>query len=201
LNKLVCMDPILSNAPFLECLPIGMTVFDRAWHVHYLNAWMRERIGGEGTPGELNDLMSWGNAEWREFVRGVPAGADSAGSVRGDFWLNIGAKKIGEREVRGIQVTVSVHQLNAPLDNAIVMVMSDVSALRETEERLRDTLSAVTELSDTAISQAGALKRMNHELEERVRARTADLRSANMDSLHMLAGERSGAVRIFVDSA
>src|SRR5277367_3382218 len=123
-------DPILSNVPFLECLPIGMMVLDRSWRVHYLNGWMRERVGEEATPGELNDLMSWGKAEWQDFLRGVLEGAPGGCQGRGDFWLNIGTKMVGERKVRGMQVTVSVHRLNAPVEHASVMVFSDVSALR-----------------------------------------------------------------------
>jgi len=184
-------DPILSNAPFLECLPIGMMLFDHSWRVHYLNGWMRDRIGQDPAPDELNELTSWGKADWCDFLRAVleskDAGAAGGCAMRGDFWLNIGSRQMGDRAVKGIQVTVTVHRLNAPLENAIVMVFSDVSALRETEERLRETLSAVTELSDTAISQASALKSMNSELEERVRRRNCELQSANMDSLHMLA--------------
>ncbi|MGN6366763.1 MAG: HD domain-containing phosphohydrolase [Phycisphaerae bacterium] len=178
-------DPLLSNVPFFECLPVGLTVFNRDWRIRYINTWMRDRL--HESPTELNDLMSWGNADWREFLRSLPT-MTGALCAPNDYWMNIATKEgqtAGER--RGIQVSVSVHHLNAPLEDAIVMVMSDISALRETEERLRGTLAAVTELSDTAISQASALKAMNSELEERVRKRTADLRSANMDSLHMLA--------------
>jgi hypothetical protein len=181
-------DPILSNVQFFECLPIGMMVFDEAWRLHYVNGWMKERIGQDATPGELDDMISWGKADWHDFLRTVPDAKTAAGcQTRGDFWLNIGAQPMGDRIVKGIQVTVSIHRLNVPLENAIVMVFSDVSALRETEERLRGTLAAVTELGDTAISQASALKRMNSDLEERVRERTSELRSANMDSLQMLA--------------
>jgi len=178
----------LSNVPFFECLPIGTAVLDSAGRVAYLNGWMRRRLGEEESPQELNDLMSWGSADWRTFLGGIMGKMKEPGTrVEGNFWLNIGAQSVGAGEVRGMQVTVSFHRLNAPFDDSIVMVMSDISAVRVAEERLRESLLQVTELSDTAISQASSLKRMNLDLEERVRDRTTDLRSANMDALHMLA--------------
>jgi response regulator RpfG family c-di-GMP phosphodiesterase len=187
------MDTLLANAPFFECLPIGVMIFNRAWRIRYINTWMREHIGADSPPGELNDLMSWGNADWREFIQSLPSSSGPVCPIRNDFRIKFGSEtagagqQTGNRGARGLQVSISVHPLNAQLDDAVIMVISDISALRETEDRLRQTLAAVTELGDTAISQASSLKKMNSELEERVRERTADLRSANMDSLHMLA--------------
>jgi HD-GYP domain-containing protein (c-di-GMP phosphodiesterase class II) len=177
--------PLLSNVPFLEYLPVGLTVLDAGPRVVYTNGWMRERLaaGGLEVPKELNDLMSWGDAGWRDFVRGVPAMGVRA---QGDFCLKL-ATPGAQGSAACMQVTVSFHRLNAPLDNSTVMVVSDISAIRLADERLKETLAQVTELSDTAISQAVELKRMNAALEERVRGRTTDLRAANMDSLHMLA--------------
>ncbi len=184
------MDTLLANAPFFECLPIGVMIFNRGWRILYINNWMREHIGAESTPGELNDLLAWGNASWREFIQSIPHSSGPVCPLRNDFRINIGTPAglpASNRSVRGLQVSISVHPLNAPLDDATIMIISDISALRETEDRLRQSLAAVTELGDTAISQASSLKKMNSELEDRVRERTADLRSANMDSLHMLA--------------
>lgn len=172
--------PLLSNVPFWECLPLGLAVLDAKLHAVYFNGWLRERISDRDAPQELVDLMSWGDTAWREFLRGVPA---MGPRMQGDFWLKM--RLAGGQP--GMQVTVSFHRLNAPMDDSIVMVVSDISAVRHAEERLRESLTQVTELSDTAITQAVALKRSNHELEERVRERTAELRLANMDALHMLA--------------
>src|SRR5277367_3938134 len=99
--------PLLSNVPFFECLPIGMSVLDSALRVAYVNGWMRRRLGEQESPRELNDMASWGGAEWREFLRGVPGMKESGARVEGNFWLSIGAQSVGAGEVRGMQVTVS----------------------------------------------------------------------------------------------
>jgi HD-GYP domain-containing protein (c-di-GMP phosphodiesterase class II) len=190
---------LLSNVPFLEYLPVGMTVLDAEWHVVYVNEWMRERLRGAAgngagieLPRELNDLMSWGDAGWRDFVRSVPS---MGARATGDFCLKLvtpvsvvgSGGAVGDVENACMQVSVSFHRLNAPLDNSTVMVVSDITAIRLADERLKETLAQVTELSDTAVSQAVELKRLNAALEERVRGRTTELRAANMDALHMLA--------------
>jgi putative nucleotidyltransferase with HDIG domain len=59
--------------------------------------------------------------------------------------------------------------------------------LREADARLREQYTAVSRLSDTVLEQALSLKHHAHDLEAKVRERTAELEAAHLDTIFMLA--------------
>jgi putative nucleotidyltransferase with HDIG domain len=59
--------------------------------------------------------------------------------------------------------------------------------LREAKDRMHEQFHAVSELSDTVLEQARALKTHARSLEQRVRERTAELEAAHLDAIYMLA--------------
>lgn len=61
-----------------------------------------------------------------------------------------------------------------------VVTITDITPLRE-------AMNDITELSDTVLKQAVDLKHQADALEEKVRERTRELHSANMDAIYMLA--------------
>ncbi len=67
------------------------------------------------------------------------------------------------------------------------ITLTDISPLKKAEDDLRTQYRIIAELSNTILSQALNLKDYSHELEARVRERTADLLQANMDAIYMLA--------------
>ncbi len=59
--------------------------------------------------------------------------------------------------------------------------------LRQAQERLTEQYTAVTQLSDTILEQARALKAHARTLEERVHQRTLELERSHLDAIYMLA--------------
>ena len=59
--------------------------------------------------------------------------------------------------------------------------------LRAAEARLREQYHAVSQLGDTVLEQALALKHHMQTLEQKVRERTAELEASHLDSIYMLA--------------
>jgi HD-GYP domain-containing protein (c-di-GMP phosphodiesterase class II) len=163
----------VDNAGFLDCLPMGLVMVDRGMEVVFVNRWLRERAGV--VPLRVGPMEAWGDGKWREFLSKMGSMGEA---VEGEFVL-----RLNER----VQATVSMHRLHGHFEGAVAVLVSDVSSLRRTQEHLKETLSHLTELSDTMISQSLELKHMNTDLEARVRDRTVDLRRANLDALRMLA--------------
>jgi putative two-component system response regulator len=61
------------------------------------------------------------------------------------------------------------------------------SNLRKAQERLREQYAAVTQLSDVILEQSQSLRIHAATLEERVHQRTAELETAHLDAIYMLA--------------
>lgn len=93
-------------------------------------------------------------------------------------------------------------------EGGMLVQFTDITAMKEAEASAREHLAYVSQLSDTALEQAIALKHqtstaqaeaaslrdqaqelttVNKELERRVLQRTAELRQANVDAIYMLA--------------
>jgi putative nucleotidyltransferase with HDIG domain/PAS domain S-box-containing protein len=88
-----------------------------------------------------------------------------------------------------LPVIVSGRQLTgpAPLSDHRIITLVDVSAQKQAEQACRVQYRDLAKLSDTVIAQAIDLKHHSERLEQRVRARTAELHDANMEAIYMLA--------------
>ena len=68
-----------------------------------------------------------------------------------------------------------------------LVTLTDIHKLKDTQAGLKFQQEFLVQMSDTVMQQALALKELNQKLEDRVARRTAQLHSANMDAIYMLA--------------
>ena len=73
------------------------------------------------------------------------------------------------------------------LTNYRVVTFIDISAQKESEAQANEQYLTLAHLNDVVLDQAIELKHYARDLEDRVRARTAELHTANMESIYMLA--------------
>jgi putative nucleotidyltransferase with HDIG domain len=108
----------------------------------------------------------------------------------GDF------SRITEAEVRSklrsgreaaLVVSARVLADSATLRDHRLTTFTDVSPMRSAEASMQEQYRTIAELSNTILNQAVTLREQTDVLEARVRARTADLRAANLDTIYMLA--------------
>ena len=74
-----------------------------------------------------------------------------------------------------------------PLGDHRLLTVTDISQQKRGEKDLQQRYNDIASLSDTVLEQALQLKRYSKELEQRVRERTLDLHTANMEAIYMLA--------------
>lgn len=74
-----------------------------------------------------------------------------------------------------------------PLAEYRLVTMIDISQQKNAEQKALDQYHQVAELTDTVVAQAIELKHYSHDLEQKVRQRTEQLRQANLDAIYMLA--------------
>jgi putative nucleotidyltransferase with HDIG domain len=86
-----------------------------------------------------------------------------------------------------VPAVVSFSSLPPPLDGLQVVTLLDLSAQRNAEREMRDSLRALGQVGDNAIERAMELRDYSEALERKVRQRTEDLHAANLDAIYMLA--------------
>jgi len=90
---------------------------------------------------------------------------------------------------REVPVILSSRPLGVlpPLSDYMVVTAIDISKQKNAEAQLAEENKTIASLSDTVLEQALDLKHYNEQLEQKVRARTEEIRAANMDAILMLA--------------
>jgi PAS domain S-box-containing protein/putative nucleotidyltransferase with HDIG domain len=108
--------------------------------------------------------------------------SDNAGAYEGEFWL---PGSNGQR----LPVIVSSRDLVCGDGRELLRVITviDISLQKDAEQQALARNHELTKLSDVILQQAIDLKHQATALTQRVQARTAELREANMEAIYMLA--------------
>ncbi len=167
--------------PLLDALNCGAGLVRRGGTIVHANPRLAEMLGR--TPRELIGLdirALYHDEEGQRRLEELEARFDEAYEI--EFHLP-------GRDRNPIPVVLSgrpVHDGTGGPGHKLITVI-DITPQKEAEERANARYREISKLSDTVIEQALDLKHYNRELEDRVRARTAELHMANMDAIYMLA--------------
>lgn len=90
---------------------------------------------------------------------------------------------------RAVPVILSSRPLGEvqPMSDYMVVTAIDISNQKKAEALLAEENETISKLSDTVLEQALDLKHYNEQLEGKVRERTEEIRTANMEAILMLA--------------
>jgi PAS domain S-box-containing protein len=165
----------------LDALNIGALLVDRAGIIEYANDRLCAMLGRK-----REDLIGLGSASFypdeksRQWLSERLAAFDEA--YEGEFHLP-------RLDGTNMAVILSGRPLGTkpPLSDHRLVTLLDISEQKKAEEKLQEEYSDIAKLSDTVLEQALELKRYSAKLEDRVRARTAELHQANMEAIFMLA--------------
>jgi HD-GYP domain-containing protein (c-di-GMP phosphodiesterase class II) len=160
-------------ADWVETLGCGAVVIDDRGNVTLAN-----RAVARMTAAAPHALLQSALDGWLQMEGHEPAG--DHGAVRGMLTR-------ADAEGRAVLVVRSRLPGGAGMAARELILLIDDAARQAEAARREDQLAEVSRLSDTVIAQALELKHYSQQLEQRVRARTADLHEANLDAIFMLA--------------
>ena len=89
--------------------------------------------------------------------------------------------------LRPVIVSGRVMQGGSAQPDYRLVTLIDIARQKKAETRASEMYYEIAKLSDVVLEQALSLKEHSRELEKKVRARTAELHEANLESVYMLA--------------
>lgn len=165
----------------LDALNCGAVLLDRTGVIRHANARACEMMGREKEQvvGQHTESL-YQSQEAIAFLRERITHFDVA--HEGEFFV---PKADGTK----LPIILSGRRVctSGPLSEYRLVTLIDISRQKLSESRAHEEYEVVSRLSDTVIEQALALKRSNETLEEKVRQRTSELHTANMEAIYMLA--------------
>ena len=154
----------------LDLLPICAVLVDREGRLLAGNA---KFLGRSGLPAEALPSCALD-----QFCRFVAPGETRSGMAE--------ISMCGAEPVQ-VQIACKSVELRGETDSLDLLTFADISQTAREMQSVRDQYREVSRLSDVVLEQALELKRYSSSLEDLIRERTAELQTANMDAIYMLA--------------